>query len=122
MRQDLVLVLELYLEQRIWQRLNDHRHYFNCIFLRQTVSFDRVAPYDARTLHLLAFPLNLFRGLLMVSAGTVRHFSLTDRRRRRKVHAPFVSLTKFSGFGKPVRSTNSISARLLRMQTLRSAV
>jgi hypothetical protein len=41
MRQYLVLVLELYLEQRIGQRLNDYRHHFNSIFLRQTISFDR---------------------------------------------------------------------------------
>src|SRR5580698_1194273 len=37
----LMLVFKLDLEQRIGQRLNDHRHYFNCIFLRQTLSFAR---------------------------------------------------------------------------------
>src|ERR1035437_4841358 len=35
----LVLVFKLDLEQRIGQCLDDHRHYFNCIFLRQTLSF-----------------------------------------------------------------------------------
>jgi hypothetical protein len=38
-----VLVFELYLEQRIRQCLYDHRHHFNCIFLRQTVSFDKAS-------------------------------------------------------------------------------
>ena len=38
MRQYLVLVLQFHLEHRIRQRFDDHRHYFNRIFLRQTVS------------------------------------------------------------------------------------
>src|ERR1700677_4314491 len=35
----LVLVLKLDLEHRIRQGLNGHCHHFNCIFLRQTISF-----------------------------------------------------------------------------------
>src|SRR5882757_10455342 len=35
----LMLVFKLDLEHGIWQGLDDHRHHFNCIFLRQTVSF-----------------------------------------------------------------------------------
>jgi hypothetical protein len=35
----LMLVFKLDLEQRIGQCLDDNRHYFNCIFLRQTLSF-----------------------------------------------------------------------------------
>src|SRR5205807_430179 len=38
----LVLVFKLDLEHRIWQRFDDHGHHFNCIFLRQTVSFGKV--------------------------------------------------------------------------------
>src|SRR5580704_6731676 len=38
----LMLVLKLDLEHRIWQGLDDHRHHFNCIFLRQTISFGKV--------------------------------------------------------------------------------
>ena len=37
----LMLVFKLDLEQRIGQRLDDDCHYFNCIFLRQTLSFER---------------------------------------------------------------------------------
>jgi hypothetical protein len=37
----LMLVLKLDLEHRIWQSLDDHRHHFNCIFLRQTISFGK---------------------------------------------------------------------------------
>src|SRR5260370_33621904 len=37
----LVLVFKLDLEHRIWQGLDDHRHHFNCIFLRQTISFGK---------------------------------------------------------------------------------
>src|ERR1700733_8574239 len=35
----LVLVFKLNLEHRIWQRFDDHCYHFNCIFLRQTISF-----------------------------------------------------------------------------------
>jgi hypothetical protein len=35
----LVLVLKLDLEHRIRQGFDNHRHHFNCIFLRQTISF-----------------------------------------------------------------------------------
>jgi hypothetical protein len=38
----LMLILKLDLEHRIWQGLNDYRHDFNCIFLRQTISFGTV--------------------------------------------------------------------------------
>ena len=38
----LMLVFKLDLEHGIWQGLDDHGHYFNCIFLRQTVSFGKV--------------------------------------------------------------------------------
>src|SRR5438045_9126675 len=38
----LMLVFKLDLEHRIWQRFDDHGHHFNCIFLRQTVSFGKV--------------------------------------------------------------------------------
>src|ERR1035438_1909498 len=38
MGQHLVIVLELDLEHGVGQRLGDHRHYLNRIFLRQTVS------------------------------------------------------------------------------------
>jgi len=37
----LMLVLKLNLEHRIWQSLNDDCHHFNCIFLRQTISFGK---------------------------------------------------------------------------------
>src|SRR5580704_4032848 len=37
----LMLVFKLDLEHRIWQGLDDHRHHFNCIFLRQTISFGK---------------------------------------------------------------------------------
>src|SRR4051794_39568513 len=36
--QNLVLVLELNLEHGIGQRFNYHRHYFNRVFLRQSIS------------------------------------------------------------------------------------
>jgi hypothetical protein len=42
MSQGLMLVLKLNLEHRIWQRLNDYRHHFDCIFLRQTISFGKL--------------------------------------------------------------------------------
>jgi len=101
MRQYLVLVLELYFEQRIRQRLYDHRHYFDCIFLRQTVSFDRVHASRRRSAP-SAFPLHLFRGLLIVSPGKPQlSISQTSESRRRKVHAPSASLTNFDRFGKP---------------------
>ena len=45
MRQYLVLVLQFHLEHRIRQRLDDHRHYFNRVFLRQTVSRFRPRSY-----------------------------------------------------------------------------
>src|SRR5277367_924 len=38
MRQHLVLVLELYLEHGVRQGLNNRCHYFNRVFLRQTLS------------------------------------------------------------------------------------
>src|SRR5579875_4189438 len=38
MRENLVLVLELHLEQRVRQGLQDRCHYLNRIFLRQTLS------------------------------------------------------------------------------------
>jgi 4-diphosphocytidyl-2C-methyl-D-erythritol kinase len=38
----LMLVLKLNLEHRIWQGLNDDCHHFDCIFLRQTISFGKV--------------------------------------------------------------------------------
>jgi hypothetical protein len=38
MGQRLVIILELDLEHGIGQRLSDHRHYLNRIFLRQTAS------------------------------------------------------------------------------------
>ena len=38
----LMLVLKLNFEHRIWQGLYDRGHYFNCIFLRQTISFGKV--------------------------------------------------------------------------------
>ena len=37
--ESLMLVLQLNLEHRIRQCLNDDRHNLNCIFLRQTISF-----------------------------------------------------------------------------------
>jgi len=46
-REDLVLILELDLEQRVGQGLDDRCHYFNRIFLRQTLSSEgpiRCAP------------------------------------------------------------------------------
>ena len=39
-REDLVLVLQLNFEKRVGQSLDDRGHYLNCIFLRQTISFD----------------------------------------------------------------------------------
>jgi len=54
------LFFELYLEQRIRQRLDDHRHHFNCIFLRQTVSFDRVRASRRKTPS--AYPQTCFVG------------------------------------------------------------
>src|ERR1035438_5355663 len=41
MGQHLVIVLELDLEHGVGQRLGDHRHYLNRIFLRQTASHFR---------------------------------------------------------------------------------
>jgi hypothetical protein len=41
-RKGLMLVLKLDLEHRIGQGLDDRGHYFNCIFLRQTISFGKV--------------------------------------------------------------------------------
>src|ERR1700759_696021 len=38
-RKGLVLVLKLDLEHRVWQGLDEYCHDFNCIFLRQTISF-----------------------------------------------------------------------------------
>jgi hypothetical protein len=38
----LVLVFKLDLEHGIGQGLYDRRHYFNCIFLRQTISFGKL--------------------------------------------------------------------------------
>lgn len=38
MRQDLVLILKLYLKHGIRQRLKDSCHYLNRVFLRQSVS------------------------------------------------------------------------------------
>ena len=40
-RKGLMLVLKLDLEHRVRQGLYDDCHYFNCIFLRQTVSFGK---------------------------------------------------------------------------------
>ena len=37
----LMLVLKLDLEHGIWQGLNNRSHHFNCIFLRQTISFGK---------------------------------------------------------------------------------
>src|ERR1700759_1153566 len=38
----LMLVLKLNLEHRVRQGFDNHRHHFNCIFLRQTISFGKV--------------------------------------------------------------------------------
>src|SRR5271157_2264542 len=46
MGQSLVIVLELDLEHGIGQRLCDHRHYLNRIFLRQTASTSAGACYQ----------------------------------------------------------------------------
>jgi hypothetical protein len=35
--QHLMLVLEFYFEHRVWQRLENRRHNFNCVFLRQSI-------------------------------------------------------------------------------------
>jgi hypothetical protein len=35
--QHLMLVLEFHFEHRVWQRLENRRHYFNCVFLRQSI-------------------------------------------------------------------------------------
>src|SRR5277367_6501769 len=37
----LMLVFKLDLEHRVWQGLDDDCHHFNCIFLRQTISFGK---------------------------------------------------------------------------------
>src|SRR3984885_11385172 len=59
----LMLVLKLNLEHRIWQRLDNHRHHFNCIFLRQTISFGKVGGLAS------LFPQLLFRLEFVASAG-----------------------------------------------------
>src|SRR5271156_3655014 len=48
------LVLKLDLEHRVWQGLYNHRHDFNCIFLRQTISFGKAgdsSPFVSTTLY-----------------------------------------------------------------------
>jgi hypothetical protein len=45
-RENLMLVLELDLEERIGQRFYHHCHDFNCIFLRQTISFNQGTPRE----------------------------------------------------------------------------
>src|SRR5271155_1947236 len=37
----LMLVFKLDLEHRVWQSLDNDCHHFNCIFLRQTISFGK---------------------------------------------------------------------------------
>jgi hypothetical protein len=48
----LVLVFKLDLEHRVRQGFDNHRHHFNCIFLRQTISF---GGEEANPLHLHNF-------------------------------------------------------------------
>src|ERR1035438_4657076 len=50
MGQHLVIVLELDLEHGVGQRLGDHRHYLNRVFLRQTASNSAGAPISASSL------------------------------------------------------------------------
>src|ERR1700727_3944038 len=47
----LMLVLKLDLEHRVRQGLDDHRHHFNCIFLRQTISFGSVRTWKSFRFH-----------------------------------------------------------------------
>ena len=35
--QHLMLILEFYFEHCVWQRLENRRHHFNCVFLRQSI-------------------------------------------------------------------------------------
>src|SRR5665213_3506020 len=73
-REDLMLVLELDLEQRVGQDLGDHCHDFNSIFLRQTISSN--GPLRARSIVLTT--VSWAFGVPWPKGG----------RRRRKVHAP----------------------------------
>jgi hypothetical protein len=41
MSKRLMLILKLNFEHRIWQGLDDRGHHFNCVFLRQTISFGK---------------------------------------------------------------------------------
>jgi len=54
-RENLMLILKLDLEQRIRQRFNDDCHDFNCIFLRQTISFDEAGKASSAFVTLLVF-------------------------------------------------------------------
>src|SRR5882762_11486590 len=84
-----MLVLKLDFEKRIGQGLNDRCHYFNCIFLRQTISFDTVSGRDLSLCFLLA--------VSWASCSSRLHKGWPERR---KVHAPSASLTKSPPFGK----------------------
>jgi hypothetical protein len=54
-RENLMFVLKLDLEQRIGQRFNHDCHDFNSIFLRQTISFDEAWKGHICFLSLLVF-------------------------------------------------------------------
>jgi len=56
----LVLVLKLDLEHRIRQGFYDHRHHFNCIFLRQTISFGKVKRLTLFHFHNFLYELSAF--------------------------------------------------------------
>jgi hypothetical protein len=63
MRQNLVLILKLYLEHGIGQRLKDSCHYLNRVFLRQSVSRFRLpqAGFASKPYCVKTTELNLLR-------------------------------------------------------------